>query len=144
VQEPIAEQYAEMERNQDNFYWLQMLKHLTGKPADYRISSWRMRFGGFKSVAPPENVRMDTFRIENPAKTRCASNTPILVDCMENEKRRAIVARPWWLKNAAEFVREKAAQEDVLVLHLIRNTIGDLQPVTKPAYLRLNHRQPYR
>ena len=63
---------------------------------------------------------------------------------MENDKRRAIVARPWWLKNAVEFVREKAAQEDVLVLHLIRNAIGDLQPVTKPAYLRLNHRQPYR
>ena len=51
VQEPIAEQYAEMERSQDNFYRSQMLKHLTGKPADYRISSWRMRFGGFKSVA---------------------------------------------------------------------------------------------
>jgi len=32
VQEPIAEQYAEMERSQDNFYWSQMLKHhLRGK-----------------------------------------------------------------------------------------------------------------
>ena len=28
VQEPIAEQYAEIERSQDNFYWSQMLKHL--------------------------------------------------------------------------------------------------------------------
>jgi len=28
VLEPIAEQYAEMERSQDNFYWSQMLKHL--------------------------------------------------------------------------------------------------------------------
>jgi hypothetical protein len=43
-----------------------------------------------------------------------------------------------------EIVREKAAQEDVLVLHLIRNAVGDLQPVTKLAYLRLNHRQPDR
>ena len=41
---PIAEQYAEMVRSRDNFYWSQMLKHLTGKPADYRISYWRMRF----------------------------------------------------------------------------------------------------
>ena len=46
VLEPIAEQYAEMVRSQDNFYWSQMLKHLTGKPADYPISYWRMRFGG--------------------------------------------------------------------------------------------------
>ena len=28
VREPIAEQYAEMVRSQDNFYWSQMLKHL--------------------------------------------------------------------------------------------------------------------
>jgi hypothetical protein len=28
VQEPIAEQYTEMERSQDNYYWSQMLKHL--------------------------------------------------------------------------------------------------------------------
>jgi hypothetical protein len=48
--------------------WSQMLKHLTGKPADYPISYWRMRFGGFKSVAPPQNVRMDIFGIKNPAK----------------------------------------------------------------------------
>ena len=68
VQEPIAEQYAEMERSQDNFYRSQMLKHLTGKPVDYPISYWRMRFGGFKSVAPPQNVRMDIFGIKNPAK----------------------------------------------------------------------------
>jgi hypothetical protein len=27
VQEPIAEQYAKMERSQDNFYGSQMLKH---------------------------------------------------------------------------------------------------------------------
>jgi hypothetical protein len=46
VQEPIAEQYAEMVRTQDNSYWSQMLKHLTGKPADYPISYWRMRLGG--------------------------------------------------------------------------------------------------
>jgi hypothetical protein len=28
VQNRFAEQYADMERSQDNFYWLQMLKHL--------------------------------------------------------------------------------------------------------------------
>ena len=142
VREPIAEQYAEMVRSQDNFYWSQMLKHLTGKPADHPMRYWRMRSAGFKSVAPPPERSDGHCWDQESCKERCASNTPILVDCMENDKRRAIVARPWRLKNAVEFVREKAAQEDVLVLHLIRNTIGDLQPVTKPAYSRLN--KPYR
>jgi len=76
---------------------------------------------------------MDILRIKNAAKkgARVILRSWSIAWRTTNEEG---LSRPWWLKNVVEIVREKAAQEDVLVLHLIRNAIGDLEPVTKPAY----------
>jgi glutathionylspermidine synthase len=53
VQESIAEQYAEMVRSQDNFYWSQMLKHLRANRRTIPLVIGACDSAGFKSVAPP-------------------------------------------------------------------------------------------